>query len=344
MVIGMNEIRILRTRRLILNNKGWQVNINHVNQIKKVLPILSVLLTLFCQIFIEDSKLQKKSTIPYFTYFLIIILAIYFVFYIISFFNKKIDKKIVYKGGFYAGVILFLNILNIVTLKYAFLPKLFFPSLDRVIGTLVEDRIFLIECIVYSLKLLLKGFLCGGTVGFITGILLGFSKTAGYWLNPVTRILGPIPTTAWIPLALSTFPTSYSASVFLIAFAVWFPTALMTSSGIHNTSNAYFEVSRTLGASTLYQVFKVGIPSAMPNIFLGIFYGTCSSFITLMTAEMVGSSCGIGWYINWQKEMMAYANVYAGLILIAVTFSVLITLLFKVRDYVLVWQKGVIKW
>ena len=50
------------------------------------------------------------------------------------------------------------------------------------------------------------------------------------------------------------------------------------------------------------------------------------------------------WYVNWQKEMMSYANVYAGLIIIAVLCSLLITLLFKVRDKVLVWQKGVIKW
>ena len=53
---------------------------------------------------------------------------------------------------------------------------------------------------------------------------------------------------------------------------------------------------------------------------------------------------GMGWYVNWQKEMMAYANVYAGLIIIAVTFFILITLLFKFRDHVLAWQKGVIKW
>jgi NitT/TauT family transport system permease protein len=315
-----------------------------INQIKKLLPILSGVIALICQIGIKDSKLQTKAIRPYFTYFLIVVLVIYALFYLISFFNKKIEKQITYKASFYAGVILFLNVLNIVTLKYALLPILFFPSLDRVFGTLVEDRAFLFKCIVYSLKLLLTGFFYGGTIGFITGILLGFSKRAAYWLNPITKVLGPIPTTAWIPLALSSFPSSYSASVFLIAFAVWFPTALMTSSGIQTSSNAYFEVSRTLGASTLYQVFKVGIPSAMPSIFLGIFYGTCSSFITLMTAEMVGSSCGIGWYINWQKQMMVYSGVYAGLIIIALICTTILTLLFRVRDKVLIWQKGVIKW
>ena len=82
----------------------------------------------------------------------------------------------------------------------------------------------------------------------------------------------------------------------------------------------------------------------MPNMFLGLFNGICSSFVTLVTAEMIGAKYGIGWYINWQKEMLSYANVYAGLIVIAVVFSILTTLLFKVRDKVLLWQKGVIKW
>ena len=64
----------------------------------------------------------------------------------------------------------------------------------------------------------------------------------------------------------------------------------------------------------------------------------------IRAVEAIGAKYGIGWYINWQKEMMAYANVYAGLIIIAVTFFILITLLFKFRDHVLAWQKGVIKW
>ena len=180
-------------------------------------------------------------------------------------------------------------------------------------------------------------------LGF-TGLGLGYFKVVGYWLNPITKIIGPIPTTAWIPLALSTFPTTHAANVFLIAFAVWFPVTLMTSSGIQSISNVNFEVSRTLGASTLYQIIHVAIPAAMPSIFLGVFYGTVSSFATLMAVEMNGNSSGIGWYINWQKSVMLYDGVYAGLIIIAVICSLSLTLLFKVRDRVLTWQKGVIKW
>lgn len=313
-------------------------------EIKRALPALSVGLTLLFHVVLKNSPEQKEAGKPYFTYFLVLSLVIYSVLFIVSLFVKGLEKRMVYKGPFYAGIALFLNVLNIATAKYALLPVLFFPAIDCVIETFIKDGLFLIKCVAYSLKLLLTGFAYGGIVGFITGLLLGFSKKAAYWLNPITKVLGPIPTTAWIPLALSCFPTTYGASVFLIAFAVWFPTTLMTSSGIQSTSNSYYEVSRTLGASTLYQVFKVGIPNAMPSIFMGIFYGTCSSFITLMTAELMGSSCGIGWYVNHQKQMMVYSGVYAGLIIIALICTTILTVLFKLRDKLLIWQKGVIKW
>ena len=71
-------------------------------------------------------------------------------------------------------------------------------------------------------------------------------------------MLGPIPSTAWIPIVLIAFPSAVSASAFLIALAVWFPTTVLTSSGIASIPNSYFEVSSTLGAGSLYRIVMVG--------------------------------------------------------------------------------------
>lgn len=315
-----------------------------VKQSKKILPLVSAVFALFIQLALPDSPLQKAAAYPYFLYLLLILSGTYTVLTAVSFFVPRLDSYLAYHGPLYAGIILFFNILNVFTLKFVVLPVLFFPSLDRIIETFLHDRVFLLKCVLFSLRLLATGFFFGAVVDFFSGVLLGFSRRAAYWLNPVVKVLGPIPTTAWIPLALSSFPTSYSASVFLIAFTVWFQVALMTSSGIQSINKSYFEVSRTLGASNSYQIWHVAVPGAMPSIFLGLFNGTCGSFITLMTAEMVGTSAGIGWYINWQKQMMVYSGVYTGLFMIAVICSLILTLLFKVRDRLLVWQKGVIKW
>ncbi len=308
------------------------------------LPTLSAAIAIAAEVLLENAGNHMPTKYPYFIYLLVVFTVIFSSMALASYFNGRAKTWVEESALFTAAAILSLNALNIITKKFGLLPVIFFPSVDKILSVIVEDWEFLALCLASSGKLLFVGYIFGAVTGFATGIAVGFSKTAGYWINPIIRALGPIPPTAWIPIVLISFPTTFSASAFLIALAVWFPTTLMTGSGILNVQNAYFEVSSTLGAGKYYQIFKVGVPAAMPHMFLGLFNGTCASFITLMTAEMLGVKNGIGWYINWQKEMMAYANVYAGLIIIAVTFFILITLLFKVRDQILVWQKGVIKW
>ena len=264
--------------------------------------------------------------------------------FIASFISAKLDERISYKAPLIAGTAVLITVINLITSKYALLPVLFFPCLDRVFGVFVTDYELLTQCILASGQLLLRGFLAGGILGFFTGILIGFNKKASYWISPFMKFVGPIPPTSWSPLVLSLFTTTYSASVFMVALAVWFPITLMTSSGIQNVNNSYFEVASTLGSGKLNRIFKVAVPAAMPSIFLGIFYATCSAFVTLVTAELLGADAGLGWYLNWEKSMMLYANVYAGLILIAVICTMVITLVFKIKDQVLVWQRGVIKW
>lgn len=316
----------------------------NIHSFQLILPVLSILFALLLHNLLPDSARHPAASGSYLNFALIAGLFLYAIVLGLSFFQETLHQKLLHKALFLSGAVLFLNVLNVITLKSALLPVLYFPSPDRILEALVKDRMLILKCLAYSARLLLGGYLFGALAGVATGILIGFNKRANYWIMPVIRVLGPIPSTAWIPLVLVCFPSAVSASTFLIALAVWFPTTIMTSSGISNVPNAYFEVSGTLGAGRLTQIFSVGVPAAMPFMFLGLFNGTCSSFITLVTAEMIGAKYGIGWYVNWQKEMLSYSNVYAGLIVIAVVFSVLITLLFRIRDKVLVWQKGVIKW
>lgn len=311
---------------------------------KAILPVLAAVLTLITVYVLPDSISHPAAAHPYFLWLMIFVAALTVALFLAGLVFSDFGKGYGEKAPFYTGVILFLCVLNILTGKTATLPVLYFPSLDRVFGVLIEDSAFIGKCFLYSLRLQVIGWSCGAIAGIATGVAIGFNRHAKYWIYPLVRILGPIPSTAWIPLVLVSFPTVVSASAFLIALAVWFPTTVLTSSGIASIQNSYFEAAATLGASQKYAIWKIGIPAAMPHMFIGLFNGTTSSFITLVTAEMLGAKYGIGWYINWQKDMMAYANVYAGLIVMSISCYCIITLLFKVRDKLLVWQKGVIKW
>lgn len=308
------------------------------------LPVISIAVTAAVDLLVKRSLQQMKMPHPYLLYFLGICLAVYVIWGITSLFSTDTRKKLIYMAPFYAMLAQLLNGLNLLTAKFAVLPVIYFPAPDRILQVFVKDFDLLISCIVYSYSLLAISWILGVSIGVATGAWLGFSKKADYWLWPFIKALGPIPPVAWIPLVLVLFPTMYSGSVFLIFLSIWFPTASLTLAGIRNVNKSYFEVAETLGASHWDQVFRVAIPAAMPDIFMGVFTGTCMSFVVLVTAEMMGAKYGLGWYVNWQKEVMAYANVYAGLILIAGSFCLFMNLMFNLRNRLLAWQKGVIKW
>ena len=224
------------------------------------------------------------------------------------------------------------------------LPLPYFPGPDAVLQAILDDYALLFECTWRSLWLLALGYVAGTLVGLGSGILIGWNRHARYWIMPILKFIGPIPATAWVPLALVLFPTTFFASVFLIALSAWFPVTVMTSSGVSNVRVAYLDVARTLGARPWFLVFRVAIPSALPSIFVGLFMSLTTSFLTLIVAEMLGVKSGLGWYVSSARDWAEYSKVYAALLITAVFFSSLMTLLFKVRDRVLVWQKGVIKW
>jgi len=263
---------------------------------------------------------------------------------IVSFIWPGARRWFVGRAPLVALAMLTMCIWELVTIKLGWLPLMYFPPPETVFQTLIDERGPLLNSTWHSLTLLLSGYLVGVISGLCTGITIGWSGHARYWGMPALKLIGPIPATAWIPTALVMFPQSMAAGVFLIALAVWFPVTMLAASGVSNVRASHLDVARTLGAGRGYLIFRVAIPAAMPSIFIGLFMGLCTSFLTLLVAETTGVSSGLGWYIDWARNYSDYNKVFAALMIMAIFFSTIMTLLFKLRDWVLVWQKGVIKW
>ncbi len=233
---------------------------------------------------------------------------------------------------------------EIVTAKLNLLPRPFFAPPQAFLEVYLEDWRKLGECVLRSLLLLAPGYLIGSAIGLAWGVALGWSRIIGYWGHPILRLIGPLPAIAWLPIAFFAFPSSWSASVFLIALASGIPVAILTWSGVSSVNSTFYDIARTLGANERFLVLKVAVPAAMPHVFVGLFMGLASSFSVLVVAEMMGVKAGLGWYLQWAQGWGAYANMYAALLVMAVMCSGLVTLLFKVRDHFLAWQKGLLRW
>ena len=247
-------------------------------------------------------------------------------------------------GPWLAALALLLGLWELATAKLDLLPRPFFAPPQSLLEVFADDWARLAECTLSSLILLFCGYTLGAVLGFITGVAIGWSRTASYWLHPVFRFIGPLPATAWLPLAFFAFPSSWSAGVFLIALASGFPVTVLTWSGVASVNVAFYDVARTLGARPGFLIFKVAIPAAMPSVFVGLFMGLAGSFAVLVVAEMMGVKAGLGWYLTWAQGWAAYANMYAALFVMALMCSTLITLLFRLRDRLLSWQKGLLRW
>ncbi len=107
--------------------------------------------------------------------------------------------------------------------------------------------------------------------GFGVGVAIGWYKVAAYWIHPVLRFIGPLPGGRLAATSLFRLPSSWSASLFLIALATGFPVAILTWSGIAAVPSSYYDVARTLGAGERFLILKVAVPAAMPSVFVGLF-------------------------------------------------------------------------
>lgn len=274
---------------------------------------------------------------------LLAIILLYAAIGIFSYFDPGRRAKFISRAPFRLAVGIGLAVWDILGTKLLLLPQPFFPGPAKILEAFLIESGFIYENMLYSLRLFFVGFTLGVIFGIGTGILIGWFPKVYYWVYPVLKLTGVIPAVAWMPFALTLFPTPFSAAAFLIVICAWFSIAALTAQGMQSTPKWQFEVAKTLGAKTPYLVFRVAVPHAMPQIFTGISNANGFAFTTLVMAEMMGQPGGLGYYINLSKVWSAYYKVYASILVMAVLFSIIMKIIAFIRAYMLRWQKGWVK-
>ncbi len=316
-------------------------------------PALAALTALLLHEFLPNLQQDAPTTEDRYAVLLQAYMAIMVMLAVAQWLWQPLRAGFRYYAPLLAGVAVWLAVWELLTLKLAWFPLPYFPGPDMVLEAVLKksddpnadrEALVLLKSTYATLGRLAVGYFVGVALGLLCGVLMGWFREVRYWGVPVMKLLGPVPVTALVPTAMVLFPANFLTPVALIALVVWFPVTMLTMSGIINVPASYFDVARTLGARRGYLIFRVAIPAALPSIFIGLFMGLLASFLVAVVADGVGVSNGLGYYINWRQSSAEYDAVFGAVLIMAVLFSGIVTLLFKVRDRVLGWQKGVIRW
>lgn len=257
--------------------------------------------------------------------------------------EKQFYEKLHYKAPHFSALFLFLALYDYLTLKTGVLTQPFVPCMNYILNAFLTDYAMLLDCTLNTLKLLFLGYAIGVSLGLITGIACGYSERARYWLDPIIKFLGPIPTSTWIPIIMVVATSLFGGAVFIIALGSWFAVTVASLTGISNVGKEYFDAARTLGANNRQLVFRVAIPHAMPSILQGCTQAMSSSCVAIMIAEMLGVKSGLGWYMTWQTGWASYDKSFAALFVICFIFTLVTKGLERIKRYLLRWQNGAVK-
>lgn len=148
----------------------------------------------------------------------------------------------------------------------------------------------------------LTGFLIGTVLALFIGALVGLSKRAEAFLDPLFQALRAIPSLAWVPLLLLWLGIDESPKITLIAIGAFFPVYIGVVSGIHNVDRKLVELGRISGLRHIELVRRILLPAASPALFTGIRTGLSLSWMFLVAAELIAASRGLGYLLTDGRE------------------------------------------
>jgi sulfonate transport system permease protein len=148
------------------------------------------------------------------------------------------------------------------------------------------------------------GFAIGGGIGFALGIANGLSSLSETLTDSTLQMIRNIPHLALIPLVILWFGIDEEAKLFLVALGVFFPLYVNTLHGVRSVDRQLLEMGRAYGMSERQLFLRVVLPGALPSVFVGLRYGLGIMWLTLIVAETISASSGIGHMAMNAREFM----------------------------------------
>jgi len=210
---------------------------------------------------------------------------------------------------------------------------------DRLMTTLGNGE--LLKHLGASLSRVVYGFSIALCMALPLGFLLGLVPGVRNLLSPTLSFLQQIPAIAWIPMFILWLGIDEASKIAIIVYSAFFPIFLNTLYGIASTDPKLKEVAYTYGLSRWGLITRVYLPSAAPSVFVGMRLGLSFSWRSLVAAELLGASKGIGYLIQEGREMAQPDLMMVGVFFIGLTGLLLDFIFCHLENRFLPWQEKV---
>ena len=161
------------------------------------------------------------------------------------------------------------------------------------------------------------GFAIGGGLGFVLGLMNGLSDTSETITDGTLQMARNVPHLALIPLVILWFGIGEEAKIFLVGLGVFFPIYVNTQHGVRSVDPRLLEMGRAYGMSNGRLFWSVVLPGALPSIFVGLRYGLGIMWLSLIVAETIAATSGIGFMAMTAREFMQVDVVVFSILLYA---------------------------
>ncbi len=150
------------------------------------------------------------------------------------------------------------------------------------------------------------------------GLAMALHRTVDRIVDPVFEVLRPISGIAWIPLALFIFGIGNALPVFIMTYAAFFPILVGTVAGVRAVDRRLVDCARTMGIPQRVIVTRVVIPAALPSLLVALRLGVALSWTAVVAAELIGAPSGLGYAVEWYRELLATPQVMSFIAMIGV--------------------------
>ncbi|HEX6804008.1 MAG TPA: ABC transporter permease [Terriglobales bacterium] len=210
-------------------------------------------------------------------------------------------------------------------------PPYLFPSpwdVGEALRTGFADHSFLIG-IVVTMKRMLIGYSLSVALGMALGLALGSSKLLEETVGGLLVSLQSLPSICWIPLAVLWFGLSEKAILFVVLMGSLLSVTIAMEDGRKQMPKIYSMAGRNLGASGFRLFWSVLLPASLPYIVSGLKQGWAFGWRSLIQAEMIFLSLGLGQLLMMGRDLSDMSQVIAVMILIIVLGYLVDGLVFK---------------